>query len=132
MVMLVTLQQAKDHLRIDTADGDNDLTLKISAASNAVLNYLKRSGLAYEYEVDTAGDAIYDSAGDPVFLLDTAGDKTVLPEVQAAVLIMLGVIYIDRDAKDFVEGGNTSVLDDLHMPRTVKWLLDPLRIPTHA
>lgn len=132
MVMLVSLQEAKDHLRVDTDDGDNDLTLKIHAASNAVLNYLKRSGLAYEYELDTAGDPLRDTAGDPVFLLDTAGDKIVLPEVQAAVLIMLGVIYIDRDAKDFVDGGNTQTLGELHMPRTVKWLLDPLREPSHA
>lgn len=130
MVMLVTLEQAKDHLRVDNDDGDNDLTLKIHAASNAVLNFLKRSGLAYEYLLDTAGDIFYDTAGDPMFVLDSAGDKVVLPEVQAAVLIMLGVIYIDRDGQDFVEGGSSPTLGELHIPRTVKWLLDPLRKPT--
>lgn len=132
MVMLVTLEQARDHLRIDTEDGDNDLTLKIHAASNAVLNYMKKSGLAYEYEIDSAGDPVRDSSGDPVFLLDSAGDRVVLSEVQAAVLIMLGVIYIDRDGQDFVDGGSSPTLGELHIPRTVKWLLDPLRRPTVA
>ena len=41
-VMLVRLQEASDHLRRDTTDDDNDLTLKIKAASAAIINYLKR------------------------------------------------------------------------------------------
>lgn len=132
MVMLVTLEQAKDHLRVDTDDGDSDLTLKIHAASNAVLNYMGSSGVSYEYLLDTAGDVFYDTSGDPVYLLDSAGEKVVLPEIQAAVLIMLGVIYIDRDGQDFVEGGNSQSLGELTLPRTVKWLLDPLRRPRVA
>lgn len=132
MVMLVTLEQAKDHLRVDTDDGDADLALKINAASNAILNYLGRTGVAYQYLLDTAGDLLYDTAGDPVYLLDSAGNKTVLQEVQAAVMIMLGVIYIDRDGQNFVDGGNTQSLGELTLPRTVKWLLDPLRRPRVA
>lgn len=130
MVMLVTLEQAKDHLRVDTDDGDSDLTLKINGASNAVLNYLKTSGVAYEYDRDSSGDVVYDSSGDPVYVLNSSGDLVPLPEVQAAVLILLGTLYIDRDAQEFVEGGITQSLGELTLPRTVKWLLDPLRRPT--
>lgn len=132
MVELVTLRQAKDHLRIDTDDGDNDLNLKINAASNAVLNYIKRSGIAYEYEVDADGDPILDSAGDRIFIVDSAGDKIPLPEVQSAVLIMLGLIYVDRDGQDFQRDERNLTLGELQIPRTVKWLLDPLRCPTMA
>ena len=40
MAMLVSLQQASDHLRRDTTDDDADLTIKIQAASAAIMDYL--------------------------------------------------------------------------------------------
>lgn len=130
MVLLVTLDQAKAHLRVDTSDGDADITLKILAASNAVLNYLKTSGVAYEYEVDSAGDVVFDSAGTPVYTLDSAGELVPLPAVQAAVLLMLGVLYIDRDGEAYVGGEQGPRLGDRSLPQVVHWLLDPLRKPT--
>lgn len=129
MVMLVTLQQASDHLRRDTNADDNDLTLKIHAASNAILNYLGSSGVAYDYEIDSNGDIAYDSAGDPIYILDSAGDLVPLPEVQSAVLLMLGVLYADREGKDYIEGKVSPRLGDMSLPRAVHWLLDPLRRP---
>ncbi|MBV2181687.1 MAG: head-tail connector protein [Castellaniella sp.] len=41
MTSLVSMQEASDHLRRDADDGDDaDLTLKIEAASQAVMQYL--------------------------------------------------------------------------------------------
>ena len=111
MVMLVSLQQALDHLRVDNTDDNNDLTLKIHAASGAVINYLK-TGATF---LDTNGGIDVDSSGDPV---------GVPFEVQAAVLILLGVFYRDRDGQemDKWELG--------YLPKPVIALLYPLRDPT--
>lgn len=133
MVMLVTLQQASDHLRRDTSDDDSDLTLKIHAASHAILNYLKDTGVAYEYELNSDGSILFDSAGEPVYIMDSDGSFIPLPEVQAAVLIMLGVLYTDRDAQQYINpksGGNIERLGNMSLPRAVHFLLDPLRVPT--
>lgn len=43
---LVTLQAAKDHLRIRTFDRDADLQLKVDQASAIVLDYLKAGAVA--------------------------------------------------------------------------------------
>lgn len=111
MVMLVTLQKASDHLRRDTTDDDNDLTLKIAAASQAVLNYLK--------EVD-----FLDSAG------EVDSTMTVPEPIQAAVLLILGGLYNDRDGEDFLEGGNQDRIGKVVIPRAAHFLLDPYRTPT--
>lgn len=131
--MLVTLQQASDHLRRDTDDDDSDLSLKIQAASRAVLNYLKNDMLAYEFQADDEGDPILDSNGDISYILDSSGDYVPRPEVQQAVLIMIGVFYIDRDANSYVDprsGGGLERLGNMSLPRSVHWLLDPIRTPT--
>lgn len=131
MVMLVTLQQASDHLRRDTDDDDNDLTIKINAASNAVLNYLKDRMLAYQYEVDEHGDPVLDSDDEITYLEDSDGDFIPREEVQQAVLIMLGVMYNDRDGVNYTDGDSrTARLGNMSLPRTVHWLLDPIRTPT--
>lgn len=121
-MMLVTLDQASAHLRRDTAADDGDLTLKIHAASGAVLNYLKR-GSPYVPNLDSAGDPVLDSAGDPVPALDSAGDPLVLFEVQAAVLLMVGYLYRLRDAND------EDAFDRGYLPKPVTALLYPLRDP---
>lgn len=114
-MMLVTLQQGKDHLRrpASTAE-DNDITLKIHAASAVVVNYLDD------------GATFLDSAGDlPV---DSAGEALDVPyEVQAATLLMLGELYENR-------GGGGGVINPAFgggsLPAPVVALLYPLRIPT--
>lgn len=126
MVMLVTLQEASDHLRRDTDDDNADLALKIRAASRAIINYLKDEMAVYQWEG-------LDSAGDRIYLLDSAGDYIIRDEVREAVLIMIGVFYIDRDAKDYTESkGGQARLGDMSLPRVVHFLLDPLRKPTCA
>lgn len=133
MVMLVTLQEASDHLRRDTGDDDADLILKIKAISRAILNYLKDDMLAYQFDVDENGCPILDSQGDIIYVMDSQGRFVPREEVQAAVLMMIGVIYRDRDAKQYVDGGsNIERLGNMSLPRIVHWLLDPIRKPTHA
>ncbi|MFA6063874.1 MAG: head-tail connector protein [Gallionella sp.] len=112
MVMLVTLQQSKDHLRIDTSDGDNDLTLKIHAASAAVLNYIRNGA-----------DVFLDSSGEPV--LDSNSFPLGIPyEVQAATLLMVGYLFKDRDtnADGAYEHG--------YIPKPVMALLYVHRVPS--
>lgn len=112
MVMLVTLQQARDHLRSDSTDDDNDLTLKIHAASGAVLNYIRNGA-----------DIFTDSSGEPV--LDSNGGPIGIPyEVQAATLLMLGYLYKDRD------GDPDKAYEYGYLPMPVMSLLYPHRVPS--
>lgn len=112
MVMLVGLAQAKEHLRVDDADNDNDLILKIHAASAAVLNYIRNGA-----------DAFTDSSGEPI--LDSNDNPLGIPyEVQAATLLMLGYLYKDRDSdpdKAYEHG---------YLPMPVMSLLYPWRVPS--
>ena len=113
-MMLVSLEQARDHLRSDSVDDSLDLELKIQAASAAVLAYLKSGADAF---LDTAGEVIVDSAGDPV---------GVPFQVKAAVLLMVGYLYRQRDedeGEEFEQG---------YLPRPVTALLYPLRTPALA
>lgn len=113
-MMLVSLSQAQDHLRLDHSAEDNDLILKIHAASGAVLNYLKSGADQF---LDSSGDIEIDSSGDPV---------GVPFEVNAATLLMVGFLYKDRDenADGAYEQG--------YLPRPVTALLYPLRMPALA
>src|SRR3546814_5005595 len=61
MTMLVSLEAAKAHLRVDHDEDDNDIALKLQAASAAVLRYLKTEGIA-DF-VDSSGTLPEDSSG---------------------------------------------------------------------
>jgi hypothetical protein len=113
-MMLVTLEQAKQHLRVDFDDEDGDITLKIHAASGAVMNYLKSGADAF---LDSAGDLVTDSNGDPV---------GVPFEVQAATLLMTGYLYKDRDQN------SDGAFSMGYLPAPVTALLYPLRDPAIA
>lgn len=116
-MMLVTLQEASEHLRRDTTDDDQDLTLKIRAASAAVRRYLKDVS---PYERDSNGDVVVDSSGDP----------EVLFEVRAAVLLLLGELYKNREGE---QGGEIPTQWGYgYLPRPVVALLYPLRHPSMA
>jgi hypothetical protein len=71
MAALVSLAQAKEHLRIKTSDDDADVYLKVEQASAIILDYLK----------SRAGD----------WTADTAPGQ-----VQAATLLMLGHLHENR------------------------------------
>lgn len=121
-MMYVTLERGKQHLNMDHDLDDVLITAYIGAASGAVKNYLK-SASAYEVERDSNDDPILDSAEDPTYVVDSSGDKVVKYEVQAAVLLMLGFLYKDRDENPdqaFAQG---------YLPKPVTALLYPLRDP---
>lgn len=103
-MMLVTLQQASDHLRRDTCDDDMDLALKIDAASEAVMAYLKWK----EEDVPQ-----------PVPFI-----------VQAAVLSLVGELYRDREGE--MKGMVDSRFGYGYLPQSVTSLLYPLRKPSLA
>ncbi len=116
-MMLVTLQEASDHLRLDSDADEADVLLKIRAASAAVRRYLKD---ASPYERDSNGDVAVDSNGDP----------EVLFEVRAAVLLMLGELYKNREGE---QGGEIPTQWGYgYLPRPVVALLYPLRHPSMA
>jgi uncharacterized phage protein (predicted DNA packaging) len=110
MPALVTLEQVKAGLRIDTDDDDDHLTLLIGAASNRVVSFLK--GRADEVlDLDSAGEP--SSAGIP-------------DEVTVACIMLVGYFYRNPDQDpdgDFDLG---------QLPRPVKSLLYMLRDPALA
>lgn len=109
-IELVTLAEAKSHLRVVQNDEDLDITLKIQAASAAVINYLK-----------TGADAFLDSSG--LMIEDSSGFPGVPDEVRIATLYLIGVFYKDRD------GQNVADWERGYLPATVVSLLYPLRDP---
>lgn len=118
MTNLVTLAEAKLHLRVDHDLDDNDIELKIAAASNAVLNYL---GEAAEEFVDSSGELIMTTDSPPVDLVPRV--------VKQATLLLLGDFYKNREPKteDPVIGVEYGFG---HLPRTVIALLYHYRTPT--
>lgn len=118
MVMLVSLEQASEHLRRDTDADDNDLTLKILAASAACINYLKSGANSF---INSSGDVDYDSAGNPI----------VPYNVQMAVLILVGIFYRDREGQDTMIT-SSRIMDKWqlgYLPMPVQSLLYPHRDP---
>jgi len=115
MSLLVSLQQARDHLRSDDTADDSDLELKVLAASQVVLDYIQ--GDAVDGLTDTDGE----------LLTDTDGLVENVPyRMQAATLLLIGYLYRNRDGdpdKDFGEN---------MLPLPVKALLSPYRDPSCA
>lgn len=136
MAELVTLEEARAHLRLDEPDSDggpDDLWLAvfIPAVSEAVLNWLKDEWRAYYPEMDSNGVVSTDSNGDPI----PAIPLTPKLSVKAAVLVELGSQYRFREG----EGDNGTPTGDLYSGRygytlnkTSTALLHSLRKPTVA
>ena len=79
-MLLVTIKQAADHLKIDDfADEIADLTLKINAASEIVLDYVEQEESDYPE--------------------DSNGDSTVPATLQAATLLLVGDMHRHRDSE---------------------------------
>jgi hypothetical protein len=113
MVMLVTLDQAKEHVRLDHDASDDDLQLKIKAASRAVLRYLQVEASVYT-----------DESGDPT--LDSNGDSVVPEDVQGATLLLTGMLFKDRDGKD------AAIWERGYLPAPVTAMLARLYSPSLA
>ncbi|MDE9611328.1 head-tail connector protein [Citrobacter portucalensis] len=106
MIELVTLEEAKLHLRIDDDYGDSDLTLKIQGGSAAILSYIQGSR---SLVVDDSGKLI---------------DGEALTRVQTALLVLLG--YLDRNRG----GEEEEKLKQGELPFSVSMLIYDLRKPT--
>ncbi|WP_286931940.1 head-tail connector protein [Leclercia sp. UBA5958] len=106
MIELVTLEQAKDHLRIDDDYGDSDLSLKIQGGSAAIISYIQGSR---NLVVDSAGKLI---------------EGETLARVQTALLVLLG--YLDRNRG----GEEEEKLRQGELPFSVSMLIYDLRKPT--
>lgn len=124
-MMYVTLARAKQHLNMDHDQDDTLIEVYVQAASGAVKNYLK-SASPYEVERDSNDDPILDSSGDPIYVVDSSGDKLVSYPVQAAVLLMVGFLYKDRDENP------DQAFQAGYLPKPVTALLYPLRKPALA
>lgn len=101
--MIVTLAQAREHLQSTHNADDPDLTLKINAASEAVLTYLK-----LDDEASIPARASY--------------------AAQQATLILVGEFYKNREGEQDGEIGEAFGYG--YLPRPVVALLYPHRDPS--
>ena len=100
MAELVSIEEARAHLRLDEPDSDggpDDLWLSvfIPAVSEAVLNWLKDEWRAYYPEMDSNGVVSTDSNGDPI----PAEPLVAKWSVKAAVLVELGSQFRFREGE---------------------------------
>ena len=84
---LVTLEQAKAHLRVDGEDDDADIQLKLNAATEMAVAFIDRAVYASQAELTAAT-----LAGDPGPCPMVATDM-----VRAGVLLILGDLYANRE-----------------------------------
>ena len=127
-MMFVSLEQASAHLRRDTTDDDEDLILKIEAASAAIAEYLRSGGSPYELELDSNGDPVLDSNGNEVPAADGNGDPIVRRQVMQATLLLVGDFYANREPSE-TDAFFASTVGYGYLPRAVVALLYPLRMP---
>lgn len=80
MQMLVTLEEAREHLRVDSDDDAASIELQIKAVSLSIISLL---GAAATF-LDEDGNVVYDSAGNPV---------GVPENVKLATLVVLAMLY---------------------------------------
>ncbi len=99
---IITLTEAKAHLRIDGTDEDLILTVYIGAAEKSASNFMNRNIYASSIGSDVDGIVMDDV-------------------IKAACLLILGHLFSNRE--DVVSGGSVSEL-----PHGSKALLYPYRI----
>ncbi|ORL58109.1 head-tail connector protein [Pseudomonas putida] len=127
---ILTLNEAKTHLRVDHDFDDSDIEAKLLEATAAVLTYMKGSPLG-EPERDSEGAIVKDSNGDVVYQHDSNG-LVIRFQIKAAIKLMLGELYKSREGAQ--EGQVSSNYDYGYgyLPRPVIALLYPLRDPALA
>ena len=146
---LLTLAQAKLHCRIDGIDGDADLTIKISAAERAAIEYLNCNVYADQPTLDAAIAAvpaslsaakaayvIADAAADALADYDLALDgkahamSVYMRAIYAATRTRHGIVIDDLiiSAMLLIVGWLYEVREDGEaMPRAAQDLLSPFR-----
>ncbi len=97
MTDLVSIADARAHLRLDSTADDAWLAIFIPAISDAVSRWLKDWWRLYVTEVDANYAPILDSSGDQIPVVDTSGHYEVKPTVRAAVLVELASQFRFRD-----------------------------------
>lgn len=96
---LVTTEEARIHLMVDTLAHDPWLAIWIPAISAAVASWLKEPWRLYMLERDGQGNLILDSNGDGIPVEDSNG-PIVHPTVKAATLVELAQQFRFRDGAD--------------------------------
>jgi hypothetical protein len=93
---LITLDEAKLHLRIDHNFDDADIQLKLDTAEEQAINFLERQVFLTE---DALNQAV---------LSNTAGDRPMLinSSFKSAVLLLLGHLYENREETSSANSSN--------------------------
>lgn len=107
---LITLNEAKLHLRVDHDYDDSDIQLKLDAAEEQAINFLERKVYATADDLNSA------------IMLNKAGERPMLinSSFKAAVLLLLGHLYENRE-----EGSNDNTSN---VKYGFERLLSPYRI----
>lgn len=108
--MLVSLDRAREHLRVDAGTEGDLITLYLQAAEQSAVDYLNRQVFLNQVDLDAAVAA--DTAGDFPMVVNAA--------IQAAILLVLGHLYANREE---VAGGGLA-----QIPYGARSLLWPHRI----
>lgn len=127
---LITLADARLHLRLDadSGGGPDDLWLEvfIPAISEAVSLWLKDDARLYVPEIDSSGEVVFDSSGEPI----PAEPLEVRPVVKAAVLLELSSVYRFREGEGTDNVVDASAGHGYVLNKASTALLAPLRRAT--
>lgn len=116
-MQIITLAQAREHLRAGGSADDGDLQIKIDAATEAVIDY-----------ISVPVTALFDPDGKPKLGDDDQVVKGA-NRVRQAILLTVGFFYDERD------GAMPGAVDGAHgygfaLPKAATALLYSMRLPT--
>jgi len=106
---IVTAEQAKKHLRVDTDADDDLIQLYLNAAEDQASQFMNRKFYETQADIDNAG---VDAGDRPIVINDS---------IRAAILLTVGHLYSNRE-----ENITGTIVAELKMG--VQHLLTPYRI----
>jgi hypothetical protein len=92
-IALVTLAQAKAHLKMDHGLDDSEIQFLIHAASRAVANYVTQELPNVSTWLDSSGNLISDTSS----TTDSSNQGLVPEDVQIATLLLVGDLYANKE-----------------------------------
>ncbi|WCM86653.1 head-tail connector protein [Acidovorax sp. NCPPB 3576] len=114
MTPFATLEQVKQHLRVDDDSADDDLILKLEAASERIAMHL--NGVPpFQPELDSLGQPVRDTDGKIVY---TTAIRSI---VKSATLLLVGYLY------RYPSGDEKKAFEDGQLPAPITALLAPIR-----